>query len=300
MSTPTSCAAYDPPDSPLSITASVAGILTFVYALIADLLGYLYLFRSFSKSDDSIARFYDAFAACALESDLVLRDILASSSANLVLDNYLESGPGYGDGDVNRRGEIKGVAEGLKVARAIPLPAGAKPISRTAASEKMGTSGTVTDKSNYEYASAPRTEDANGPSHEPTKTSPYLLNHDSLARLYSHVRAVEIELQRSAAKVVFQQALRDAEGTREWSGFWDRMLSGGKWVNRAGELRAGLEKREALTPSLLVVQMSLNEGRLRSLEKKVVALERRLGRLGESGGGSCKGGEGKVNRLIVH
>lgn len=232
--------------------------LTFVYALLAGVFGYFYLIRSYSRSDDSIARFYDAFTACALESDLVRRDILASSSADLVLDEALDrgNGPGYGS-----KVAEKGNVEGLKAASAIPLPA--KTLSKL--SESLPQCSTRSDtRDRYTQQE---------PSGAPGQ-SPYLLDPDSLARLYSHVRAVEIDLQREAAKVVSQNA-RD----QEWGGRWDRLLGRSKWINRAGELQAGLEKREALTPRLLVVQMSLAAGRSKAQAERMGELEAEIARL---------------------
>ena len=166
-------------DSPLSITASIAGILTFLYALLAGAIGYTYLFRSFSRTDADIQRFYEAFSACALETDLVRRDILASHRDLLK--------PEKQDGHY-----------------AVELP--------------------MADN--------------------------YLLDPDSLGRLFEHVRAVEIELQTQAATIV---KARPTGG----EGFVGKVLGRGRWVTRADELGASLEKREALTARLLVIQMSL-------------------------------------------
>jgi hypothetical protein len=75
-------------DSPLSITSSIAGILTFLYALLAGTLIYISLLRSYTHSEDDIERFYEAFSACALESDLVRQDILASHKTFQSLNNF--------------------------------------------------------------------------------------------------------------------------------------------------------------------------------------------------------------------
>ena len=165
-------------DSPLSIAASIAGILTFLYALLAGAIGYTYLFRSFSHTDADIQRFYEAFSACALETDLVRRDILAFHR-NLLKP---EQGAHY----------------------AVQLP--------------------MADN--------------------------YLLDPDSLGRLFEQVRAVEIELQTQAARIV---KTRPTGG----EGFVGKVLGRGRWVTRADELGASLGKREALTARLLVIQMSL-------------------------------------------
>lgn len=166
-------------DSPLSVTASVAGILTFVYALIAGALGYTYYLRSFSKSDSDIERFYEAFSACALETDLVRRDILSSQEV----------------------------------------------MERSTASLSRNDSGIE-------------------------RSENYLLDPDSLGRLFGQVRAVEIELQNQAAKII------SARPTGE-QGMIGRLLGRGRWLSRSSELEASLEKREALTARLLVIQMSL-------------------------------------------
>ena len=78
----------------------------------------------------------------------------------------------------------------------------------------------------------------------------YLLDPDSLGRLFEQVRAVEIELQTQAAKIM------DARPTGG-EGFVGKVLGRGRWVTRADELGARLGKREALTARLLVIQMSL-------------------------------------------
>ena len=167
-------------DSPLSITASVAGILTFVYALIAGSLGYAYILRSYSHSETDIQRFYEAFSACALESDLVRQDILAS------------------------------------------------------------------------HSTFRRPPDANGQAlmSNDTTSGRYLLDPDSLARLFEHVRAVEIDLQKQAARVIENRPTGE-------EGLVGKVLGRGRWLSRSSELGTSLEKREALTARLLVVQMSL-------------------------------------------
>ena len=165
-------------DSPLSITASIAGILTFLYAILAGGIGYAYLLRSFRRTETDIERFYEAFSACALETDLVRRDILASHR-NLVKPEHRE---------------IYGV--------------------------------------------------------EPPVVDNYLLDPDSLGRLFEQVRAVEIELQVQAAKII---KTRPTGG----EGLVGKLLGRGRWVTGADELEASLGKREALTARLLVIQMSL-------------------------------------------
>lgn len=65
-------------DSPLSIIASMAGILTFIYAVLAGAFSYLYLLRTFKNSEVDIERFYEAFGACALETSLVEQSIAES------------------------------------------------------------------------------------------------------------------------------------------------------------------------------------------------------------------------------
>ena len=67
-----------PQDSPLSITASVTGILTFLYAILAGAFSYLYLLQTFNNSEVDIERFYEAFGACALETSLVQQSIAES------------------------------------------------------------------------------------------------------------------------------------------------------------------------------------------------------------------------------
>jgi len=157
-------------DSPLSITASIAGILTFIYAISAGVLGYAYILRSYTNTDTDIQRFYEAFSACALESDLVRQDILASHSPS-------------------------------------------------------------------------------NPS-RPGGKSKYLLDPNSLARLYEQVRAVEIDLQKQAANIIET----GPQGEEGWLG---QVLGRGRWLTRSKELEASLGKREALTARLLVVQLSL-------------------------------------------
>ena len=65
-------------DSPLSITASIVGILTFIYAVLAGAFSYLYLLQTFKNSEVDIERFYEAFGACALETSLVEQSIAES------------------------------------------------------------------------------------------------------------------------------------------------------------------------------------------------------------------------------
>ena len=153
-------------DSPLSIAASIAGILTFLYALLAGGIGYLYLIQAFNNSDGDIQRFYEAFSACALETDLVRRDI-------------------------------------------------------------------VTWQENLDYRQL---------------SSKNFMDPDPLARLFEQVRAVEIELQKQAAKVVKPVPTFN---------LLERFLGRGRWISRSKELAASLSKREALTARLLVIQMSL-------------------------------------------
>ncbi|MCJ1253097.1 hypothetical protein MMC24_000904 [Lignoscripta atroalba] len=160
-------------DSPLAITASIAGILTFVYALVAGTLGYLYLFQDFNNSDEDIERFYEAFSACALETDIVRQDILM---ARQTLQN--------------RQSETKGYVD-----------------------------------------------------------------PDPLARLFEQVRAVEVELQVQAAKIM--------KPTPSYNVF-ERLIGRGRWMSRSKELGVSLRKREALTARLLVIQLSLFSEKLHS------------------------------------
>jgi hypothetical protein len=163
-------------DSPLSITASVTGILTFVYALLAIFLTYIILLRNMQTSDTDIQRFYAAFSACALETDLVRRDILGAQ----------------------------------------------KVLERTLRTPRDGV------------------------------TENYLLDPNSLARLYSQVREVEVDLQSQAARIVGEGDAEDGG----W-GVWKGLVGKGRWASRAKELEARLGRREALTGRLVVIQMSL-------------------------------------------
>ena len=218
-------------DSPLSIAANIAGILTFVYALLAGLLGYLYLFRSSSPA--SIERFYEAFAACALESDLVRRDILAARSGFVSpappppLSSPTTGRSGTDAGSVlipdSVPRSLRGSNSGLGKAAAILASAAAAPILSSSA-----------------------------PSHGPVVglAGEDSMDPDSLSRLFSHVRAAEIELQNQAAKVVTSRPTGE-------EGVMSTLLGRGRWASRARELEASLVKREALTGRLLVVQMSL-------------------------------------------
>jgi hypothetical protein len=182
-------------DSPLSIIASVAGILTFFSAIIVSVLGYVYLLRS--SSPESVSRFYQAFSACALETDLVRRDILQlTQSPNLTT----------------------GLAEHFAF-----VNLGQKVSSQT----------------------------LDGTSDQPHLGDNYLLDPDSLGKLYEQVRAVEIELQDRAAKVVYTRPTEDS------TGLWSRILGRSRWASRAKELDESLAKREKLTARLLVIQMSL-------------------------------------------
>ncbi|MCJ1251538.1 N-acetylglucosaminyl-phosphatidylinositol de-N-acetylase [Trapelia coarctata] len=177
-------------DSPLSITASIAGILTFIYAITAGVLGYAYILRSYTNTDNDIQRFYEAFSACALESDLVRQDILASHSS---------SHP-----------------------------------------SRAGQHGDCKFK--------------------------YLLDPNSLARLYEQVRAVEIDLQKQAAKIIETKP----QGGEGWLG---QVLGRGRWLTRSKELEASLGKREALTARLLVVQLSLVSAKMHSQAEIMARME---------------------------
>ncbi|MCJ1484561.1 hypothetical protein MMC06_004732 [Schaereria dolodes] len=169
-------------DSPLSITASIAGILTFLYALVAAAFGYLYLFQDFNNSDSDIQRFYEAFSACALETDIVRQDIVSSHS---LLQKRQSQHQGYVD-------------------------------------------------------------------------------PDPLARLFEQVRAVEIELQTQAAKIM--------KPKRDYNLF-ERFIGRGRWISRSKDLDASLKKREALTARLLVIQMSLFSAKLQAQAEVVQELQ---------------------------
>jgi hypothetical protein len=166
-------------DSPLSIAASVTGILTFAYALVAGAVAYLLAIRSFQHSHHDIQRFYEAFTACALESDLVRRDILTTHSA----------------------------------------------MFKSSSADTLGVDNPISNDN-------------------------YLMDPDSLSRLFEQVRALEIELQRRAAKVIELRPAGEAS-------LAERLFRRGQWVNQSKQLEASLAKREALTSRLLVIQMSL-------------------------------------------
>lgn len=200
-------------DSPLSIAASVTGILTFLYAVIASVIGYFYLLRSSSPS--SIERFYEAFSACALETDLVRRDILGAAKSS-------------------------------------------DPIAPL--SQRKNTLAHSFSAASEETISVDGLEQGDGKSelrnifdlqNLPPPADNYLLDPDSLGRLYEQVRAVEIELQNQAARVVRNRP------TGEDAGILDRLLGRSRWAISARELEESLAKREQLTSRLLVIQMSL-------------------------------------------
>ena len=203
------------PDSPLSITASVAGILTFLYALAAGLLGYAYLFRASTPA--SVDRFYDAFAACALESDLVQQDMRAAQP----LLPFHPAATTRASTDATR----VPAHENLRPER----PEWAEKVRADAGVDAGIDRGVDTGRG----AGVRR------------------MDPDSLRKLFEHVRAVEIELQEQAARVVRSRPT-DADG-----GLWATLLGRGRWAGRAKELEASLGKREALTARLLVVQTSL-------------------------------------------
>ena len=195
------------PDSPLSVTASIAGILTFLYALAAGLLGYAYLFRASTPA--SVDRFYDAFAACALESDLVRRDMRA-------VQPLLPSDPA-----------VRAATRASTDATRVPPREGGGPERPEWVEKTVSNAGVGGGRDG----------------------STERMDPDSLRKLFEHVRAVEIELQKQAARV--------AEPTDADSGLWATLLGRGRWAGRVRELEASLGKRETLTARLLVVQMSL-------------------------------------------
>ena len=242
-------------DSPLSITASIAGILTFVYALLAGLLGYLYLFRS--SSPTNIQRFYEAFAACALESDLVRQDILSTRSdaaplfpvgtefaglqSHPPLNPPTQRGPGtwpQANGTTKTTSAVNGNGIGANAALAAA--------TMNAVSHFLPTASESKSMSYY----PPQASAIPGPGPSTMKNNVFM-DPDSLGRLFEHVRAVEIDLQNQAAKVVTAQPLA------ENGGFLEKILGRGRWARRVRELEASLNKREALTGRLLVIQMSL-------------------------------------------
>ena len=220
-------------DSPLSIVASIAGILTFIYALAASIIGYGYLFRS--SSPDSIERFYEAFSACALETDLVRRDILQAG----------------------RIGDPAGLAE-THPPRTWNLPRGPD-------LDKESPSMSV--RSRIDPAAD---ESFHGEGNPLPAADNYLLDPDSLGRLYEQVRAVEIELQNQAARVI---RARPTENSRS---LWERFLGRGRWATRAKELAESLSKREQLTSRLLVIQMSLMSARTRTLAGTVERMQKQI------------------------
>ncbi|MCJ1327688.1 hypothetical protein MMC10_004360 [Thelotrema lepadinum] len=220
-------------DSPLSIVASIAGILTFVYALAASVIGYIYLYRS--SSPDSIERFYEAFSACALETDLVRRDILQAG----------------------KTGDPAGLAE-THPDRVWDLPKGP-------ALDKDALS--VSTKSRI---SPDQDESFYGSGNPIPAADNYLLDPDSLGRLYEQVRTVEIELQNQAARVVRANPSEDSRNLLE------RFLGRGRWASRAKELEESLAKREQLTSRLLVIQMSLMSARTRTLHLTVERMQKQI------------------------
>ena len=220
-------------DSPLSIVASVAGILTFLYALAASVIGYIYLFRS--SSPDSIERFYEAFSACALETDLVRRDILQAA----------------------KTGDPAGLAE-THPHRVWNLPKGPALDKDSLSISTRSRISTERDESFY------------GAGNPVPAADNYLLDPDSLGRLYEQVRTVEIELQNQAARVI------RARPTEDRRSLWERFLGRGRWASRAKELEESLAKREQLTSRLLVIQMSLMSARTRTLAGTVERMQKQI------------------------
>ncbi|KAI4150072.1 MAG: hypothetical protein LQ340_004284, partial [Diploschistes diacapsis] len=220
-------------DSPLSITVSVAGILTFIYALAASIIGYIYLFHS--SFPDSIERFYEAFSACALETDLVRRVILQAERA----------------GDAAR------------------LPQ-ATPDSTSILSKKLEVNSSPLSASLRSHVDPHLEEAFCGASSPVPKTDNYLLGPDSLGRLYEQVRAVEIELQNQATRVV------RAGPTEDSHDLWDRLDGRGRWATGAKELEESLAKRQQPTARLLAIQMSLVSARTRTLVGTVQKMQERI------------------------
>lgn len=78
----------------------------------------------------------------------------------------------------------------------------------------------------------------------------YLLDPDSLGRLFEQVRAVEIALQNDTVKIMKVQPMGNAT-------VLGRLMGRGRWLSKNKELEASLGKREALTSRLLVIQVCL-------------------------------------------
>ena len=214
-------------DSPLSTTASVASLLTFIYAIAASVVGYIYLFRS--STPESIERFYEAFAACALETDLVRRDIVLAERS---VDG-ISSSAGLGmrkreDGRIAvESAEGLGEKASLSSLTASVSSGSARLAGRRNADLDEGFYGAADGSSGYLHptpsvsarARPPPVAGGADPGALPGLTavgdgsSPtYLLDPDSLSRLYSHVRAVEIELQNQAARVIRSRPTETSDG----------------------------------------------------------------------------------------